>query len=237
MGSFLHHTGSYSDTGFYYFTNISRSPNTTYHSFSGLSFYLLLRAVQLYRDIYGCWCFRLSQFPFGLSRVIVSFLLSAVIAYLVFHQILIPANLFYSLSIRLLVPMPLYTFWFIWRVPEITTSLWWRERSLNRRMRPAERWFLSKLHTNQNSVKTHGGIKSGEQIQARRWPFATSSIPFLASTINLIIVVNNSVKVSEVKMRKSLASCNFDLYSSGNTLKYSRYIRTAWKWDYTFHAT
>ena len=48
--------------------------------------------------------------------------------------------------------------------------------------------------------------------------------PYLASTINLINVVNNIVKVSEVKIEKELNSLvNFDLYASiDNTLKLFR---------------
>ncbi len=85
--------------------------------------------------------------------------------------------------------------------------------------------FLSKLshqiRTPLNNLTVVSNLINKSKLDAEmRDMFDT----ILASTINLINVVNNIVKVSEVKIEKELSSMvNFDLYSSiDNTLKLFR---------------
>jgi CheY-like chemotaxis protein len=85
--------------------------------------------------------------------------------------------------------------------------------------------FLSKLshqiRTPLNNLTVVSNLVNKSKLDAEHRDLFDT---ILASTINLINVVNNIVKVSEVKIEKELSSLvNFDLYSSiDNTLKLFR---------------
>ena len=85
--------------------------------------------------------------------------------------------------------------------------------------------FLSKLshqiRTPLNNLTVVSNLVNKSKLDAEHRDLFDT---ILASTINLINVVNNIVKVSEVKIEKELSSqVNFDLYSSiDNTLKLFR---------------
>ena len=167
---------------------------------------------------------------FGLSRGnLVSFLFFLiVVVYLVFQKSLHPEQVYpieYSFRllgaytiIHLLVYMVEYLRFHNYQVMERTII-----ESKNETRQKDD--FLSKLshqiRTPLNNLTVVSNLINKSKLDSEHRDLFDT---ILASTINLINVVNNIVKVSEVKIEKELSNqVNFDLYSSvDNTLKLFR---------------
>ena len=167
---------------------------------------------------------------YGLSKGnLISFLFFLLtIVYFVFHQKLNPAQLYATaFTLRLMgsyamVHLLVYLMEFLkfrnYAVMERTII-----ETKNENRQKDE--FLSKLshqiRTPLNNLTVVSNLVNKSKLDAEHRDLFDT---ILASTINLINVVNNIVKVSEVKIEKELSSqVNFDLYSSvDNTLKLFR---------------
>jgi CheY-like chemotaxis protein/signal transduction histidine kinase len=167
---------------------------------------------------------------FGLRRGnLVSFLFFLlVLAYLIFHHVLHPPQLYSAgFSIRFLgaysvIHLLVYLHQYLKDYNFIAMERTIIESKNETRQKDD---FLSKLshqiRTPLNNLTVVSNLVNKSKLDAEHRDLFDT---ILASTINLINVVNNIVKVSEVKIEKELSSqVNFDLYSSiDNTLKLFR---------------
>jgi CheY-like chemotaxis protein/signal transduction histidine kinase len=167
---------------------------------------------------------------FGLSKGnLVSFLFFLmVLAYLIFHHAVQPPQHYsFGFSIRFLgaysiIHLLVYLHQYLKDYKFITMERTIIESKNETRQKDD---FLSKLshqiRTPLNNLTVVSNLVNKSKLDAEHRDLFDT---ILASTINLINVVNNIVKVSEVKIEKELSShVNFDLYSSiDNTLKLFR---------------
>jgi CheY-like chemotaxis protein len=167
---------------------------------------------------------------FGLRKGnLISFLFFLlVMAYLIFHHAIQPPQLYTAgFSIRFLgaysvIHLLIYLHQYLKDYNFIAMERTIIESKNETRQKDD---FLSKLshqiRTPLNNLTVVSNLVNKSKLDAEHRDLFDT---ILASTINLINVVNNIVKVSEVKIEKELSSqVNFDLYSSiDNTLKLFR---------------
>jgi CheY-like chemotaxis protein/signal transduction histidine kinase len=217
---------------FLFFTRRQQTARIIFTLFSAaIIYYLMITGGNANFGIYWALIFPAFSIPlFGLSRGnLISFLFFLSIAAFFTLQEQIGIILPYSLWDIFIV---LGTFAFIHLMVYLNEFLKFHNASVTERALIESRNetrqkddFLSKLshqiRTPLNNLTVVSNLVNKSKLDAEHRDLFDT---ILASTINLINVVNNIVKVSEVKIEKELGSnVNFDLYSSiDNTLKLFR---------------
>lgn len=217
---------------FLFFTRRQQTARIIFTLFSAaIIYYLMITGGNANFGIYWALIFPAFSIPlFGLSRGnLISFLFFLSIAAFFTLQEQIGIVLPYTLWDIFIV---LGTFAFIHLMVYLNEFLKFHNASVTERALIESRNetrqkddFLSKLshqiRTPLNNLTVVSNLVNKSKLDAEHRDLFDT---ILASTINLINVVNNIVKVSEVKIEKELGSnVNFDLYSSiDNTLKLFR---------------
>ncbi len=217
---------------FLFFTRRQQTARVLFTLFSAaIIYYLMITGGSANFGIYWALIFPAFSIPlFGLSR-------GNLISFLFFLSI----AAFFTLQEQIGITLP-YTLWdiftilgtfaFIHLMVYLNEFLKFHNASVTERALIESRNetrqkddFLSKLshqiRTPLNNLTVVSNLVNKSKLDAEHRDLFDT---ILASTINLINVVNNIVKVSEVKIEKELGSnVNFDLYSSiDNTLKLFR---------------